>query len=149
MPVSFDTDKKTGKRVTTRLYAPNRKTAAQLQVSSDGGTAVHPQPRPEETAREIRTQAAAPEKDGKATLSRILLLLAVFLIAATAILAIDGNAKVTKIYTQIYELEDQIEEYENKISLLQKEQSSMNDYATINEANREAGRVMNWDMNED
>lgn len=68
------------------------------------------------------------------------------MIAATAILAIDGSARVAKIYTQINSLQEEIESYENQISLLQKEQSSLNDYTTINEANREAGRIMNWDL---
>ena len=106
---------------------------------------MRPQPKAE-AAEKVRAQATAPKKDKQEALSRVLLLLTVFLIAATAILAIDGSARVAKIHTQINSLQEEIESYENQISLLQKEQSSLNDYTTINEANREAGRIMNWDL---
>ena len=39
------------------------------------------------------------------------------------------------------------ETLEEKISLLRKEQSTLNDYATINEANQSVGRVMSWNDN--
>ena len=144
MEVSFDTEKRGANAPATRIYAPTHKSAVELKVMSEEGTAVRPQPKAE--AEKVRAQATAPKKDKQEALSRVLLLLTVFLIAATAILAIDGSARVAKIHTQINSLQEEIESYENQISLLQKEQSSLNDYTTINEANREAGRIMNWDL---
>lgn len=144
MEVSFDTEKRGANAPATWIYAPTHKSAVELKVMSEEGTAVRPQPKAE-AAEKVRAQAA-PKKDKQEALSRVLLLLTVFLIAATAILAIDGSARVAKIYTQINSLQEEIESYENQISLLQKEQSSLNDYTTINEANREAGRIMNWDL---
>lgn len=145
MEVSFDTEKRGANAPATRIYAPTHKSAVELKVMSEEGTAVRPQPKAE-AAEKVRAQVTAPKKDKQEALSRVLLLLTVFLIAATAILAIDGSARVAKIYTQINSLQEEIESYENQISLLQKEQSSLNDYTTINEANREAGRIMNWDL---
>lgn len=145
MEVSFDTEKRGNHAPSTRIYAPTHKSEVELKVMSEEGTAVRPQPKAEE-AEKARAQAAAPKVDRAVILSRLLILLTVFVIAATAILAIDGNAKVAKIYTEIYELQDEIASYENQISLLQKQQSSLNDYATINQANQEAGRTMNWEL---
>ena len=79
--------------------------------------------------------------------SPLLLILSVFLIAATAILAISGSAQIAKIYTEIHSLEDDIATYKENISLLRKQQSTLNDYATINEANQSVGRVMSWNDN--
>lgn len=145
MEVSFDTEKRGNHAPSTRIYAPTHKSEVELKVMSEEGTAVRPQPKAE-AAQKVREQAAAPQVDRAAMLSRLLLLLTVFMIAATAILAIDGSAKVAKIYTEIYELQDEIESYENQISLLEKEQSSLNDYTTINQANQDAGRTMNWEL---
>lgn len=145
MEVSFDTEKRGNHAPSTRIYAPTHKSEVELKVMSEERTAVRPQPRAEE-AQKAREQATAPRVDKAALLSRLLLLLTVFMIAATAILAIDGSAKVAKIYTEIYELQDEIESYENQISLLEKEQSSLNDYTTINQANQDAGRTMNWEL---
>lgn len=145
MEVSFDTEKRGNHAPSTRIYAPTHKSEVELKVMSEEGTAVRPQPKAE-AAQKAREQAAAPKVDRAAVLSKFLLLLTVFMIAATAILAIDGSAKVAKIYTEIYELQDEIESYENQISLLEKEQSSLNDYTTINQANQDAGRTMNWEL---
>ena len=71
----------------------------------------------------------------------------VFLIAGTAILAISGSAQIAKIYTEIHSLDSEISSYKEKISLLRKEQSTLNDYTTINEANQNVGRVMSWNDN--
>ena len=102
---------------------------------------VYPQPRQKDIAAE---QAVEVEKPKVPVYSRILMILAVFLIAGTAILAINGSAQIAKIYTEIHTLEREISSYKEKISLLRKEQSTMNDYATINEANQNVGRVMSW-----
>lgn len=145
MEVSFDTEKRGNHAPSTRIYAPTHKSEVELKVLSEEGTAVRPQPKAE-AAEKARAQAAAPRVDKADLLSRLLLLITVFMIAATAILAIDGNARVAKIYTEIYELQDEITSYENQISLLEKEQSALNDYTTINQANQDAGRTMNWEL---
>lgn len=146
MEVTFDTDKRGGRGPVTRIYVPTDKTSSELRLESDGETVLRPQPRvvlAEQKA--AAAKAAAREVPKTPVYSYILLLLAVFMIAGTAILAIAGNAKVANIYKEIYSVENEIDEYSEKISMLKKEQSSLNDYATINNANREAGRTMNWD----
>ena len=50
-------------------------------------------------------------------------------------------------YTLKLMREDIETSYKEKISLLRKEQSTLNDYATINEANQNVGRVMSWNDN--
>ena len=92
-------------------------------------------------------QAVEVERPKVPIYSRILMILAVFLIAGTAILAISGSAQIAKIYTEIHTLESEISSYKEKISLLRKEQSMLNDYTTINEANQNVGRVMSWNDN--
>lgn len=145
MEVSFDTDKRGGKAPITRIYAPSDKSYATLQLEADEDTPLRPQPEfyrqtEEEKAEKVRT----PQKQKTPVYSYILLILSVFVIAITALLAINGNTKVASIYKNIYSVRDEIAEYEEKISMLKKEQSSLNDYATINNANQEAGRTMNW-----
>ena len=105
---------------------------------------VYPQPREKDLEAE---QAVELPKPKVPVYSRILMILAVFLIAATAILAISGSAQIAKIYTEIHSLDSEISSYKEKISLLRKEQSTLNDYATINEANQNVGRVMSWNDN--
>ena len=105
---------------------------------------VYPQPREKDVAVE---QAVEVERPKVPIYSRILMILAVFLIAGTAILAISGSAQIAKIYTEIHSLDSEISSYKEKISLLRKEQSTLNDYATINEANQNVGRVMSWNDN--
>lgn len=146
MDVTFDTDKRGGRAPQTRIYAPSSKSSSELRFESDEVSALHPQPRVvlEEREQE-RKRAKGREKAKTPVYSYILLMLSVFLIAATAIIAISGNAKVADIYKEIYSVEDEIADYNEQISMLKKEQSSLNDYATINTANEEAGRTMNWD----
>ena len=130
MEVSFDTEKKNGTGApVTRIYAPSHRNA---------------QPREKDLEAE---QAVEAEKPKVPVYSQILMILAVFLIAATAILAINGSAQIAKIYTEIHSLDSEISSYKEKISLLRKEQSTLNDYATINEANQNVGRVMSWNDN--
>ena len=105
---------------------------------------VYPQPREKDLEAE---QAVELPKPKVPVYSRILMILAVFLIAGTAILAISGSAQIAKIYTEIHSLDSEISSYKEKISLLRKEQSTLNDYTTINEANQNVGRVMSWNDN--
>ena len=147
MEVAFDTEKHTGSGApVTRIYAPSHRNGPEVRVVEEVAESlpVYPQPREKDIEAE---QAVEVEKPKVPVYSRILMILAVFLIAATAILAISGSAKIAKIYTDIHSLESEISSYKEKISLLRKEQSTLNDYATINEANQNVGRVMSWNDN--
>ena len=147
MEVSFDTEKKNGTGApVTRIYAPSHRNGPEVRMIEEGAEnlPVYPQPREKDLEAE---QAVELPKPKVPVYSRILMILAVFLIAATAILAISGSAQIAKIYTEIHSLDSEISSYKEKISLLRKEQSTLNDYATINEANQNVGRVMSWNDN--
>ena len=144
MEVSFDTEKHNGSGApVTRIYAPSHRNGPEVMIVEEAAEnlPVYPQPREKDLAAE---QAVEKEKPRVPVYSRILMILAVFLIAGTAILAISGSAQIAKIYTEIHSLESEISSYKEKISLLRKEQSTLNDYTTINEANQNVGRVMSW-----
>lgn len=147
MEVSFDTEKQNGTGApVTRIYAPSRRNGPEVRMIEEAAEnlPVYPQPREKELAEQTEVEVEKPKVP---IYSRILMILAVFLIAATAILAIGGSAQVAKIYTEIHALDSEISSYKEKISLLKKEQSTLNDYATINEANQSVGRVMSWNDN--
>ena len=147
MEVSFDTEKHNGAGApVTRIYAPSHRTGPDVRMIEEVAERlpVYPQPREKDIEEEQMVEVERPKVP---ILSRILLIMAVFLIAATAILAISGSAQIAKIYTEIHTLESDISSYKEKISLLRKEQSTMNDYATINEANQSVGRIMSWNDN--
>ena len=147
MEVSFDTEKHNGTGApVTRIYAPSRGRGPEVRMIEEVAESlpVYPQPREKDVAVE---QAVEVERPKVPIYSRILMILAGFLIAGTAILAISGSAQIAKIYTEIHTLESEISSYKEKISLLRKEQSMLNDYTTINEANQNVGRVMSWNDN--
>ena len=147
MEVSFDTEKHNGTGApVTRICAPSRGRGPEVRMIEEVAESlpVYPQPREKDVAVE---QAVEVERPKVPIYSRILMILAVFLIAGTAILAISGSAQIAKIYTEIHTLESEISSYKEKISLLRKEQSMLNDYTTINEANQNVGRVMSWNDN--
>jgi cell division protein FtsL len=144
MEVSFDTEKHSGTGApVTRIYAPSHRNGPEVRMVEEvaENLPVYPQPRENDIEAE---QAIEVEKPKVPIYSRILMILAVFLIAGTAIIAISGSAQIAKIYTEIHALDSEISSYKEKISLLRKEQSMLNDYTTINEANQNAGRVMSW-----
>ena len=147
MEVSFDTEKHNGAGApVTRIYAPSHRNGPEVRMIEEAAEnlPVYPQPREKDLEAE---QAVELPKPKVPVYSRILMILAVFLIAATAILAISGSAQIAKIYTEIHSLDSEISSYKEKISLLRKEQSTLNDYATINEANQNVGRVMSGNDN--
>ena len=147
MEVSFDTEKKNGTGApVTRIYAPSHRNGPEVRLIEEAAEnlPVYPQPREKDLEAE---QAVEAEKPKVPVYSQILMILAVFLIAATAILAINGSAQIAKIYSEIHSLDSETSSYKEKISLLRKEQSTLNDYATINEANQNVGRVMSWNDN--
>ena len=144
MEVSFDTEKRNGTGApVTRIYAPSHRNGPEVRMIEEAAEnlPVYPQPREKDLEEETVVEVAKPKVP---VYSRILMILAVFLIAGTAILAISGSAQIAKIYTEIHSLETEISSYKEKISLLRKEQSTLNDYTTINEANQNVGRVMSW-----
>ena len=147
MEVSFDTEKHNGAGApVTRIYAPSHRNGPEVRMIEEAAEnlPVYPQPREKDLEAE---QAVELPKPKVPVYSRILMILAVFLIAGKAILAISGSAQIAKIYTEIHSLDSEISSYKEKISLLRKEQSTLNDYATINEANQNVGRVMSWNDN--
>ena len=147
MEVSFDTEKHNGAGApVTRIYAPSHRNGPEVRMIEEAAEnlPVYPQPREKDLEAE---QAVELPKPKVPVYSRILMILAVFLIAGTAILAISGSAQIAKIYTEIHSLDSEISSYKEKISLLRKEQSTLKDYATINEANQNVGRVMSWNDN--
>jgi len=147
MEVSFDTEKHNGTGApVTRLYSPARRNGPEVRMVEEAAEnlPVYPQPREKDIEAEESVEIRRPRVP---IYSRILMILSVFLIAATAILAISGSAQIAKIYTEIHTLEKDIADYKEDISLLRKEQSTLNDYATINEANQNVGRVMSWNDN--
>ena len=147
MEVSFDTEKHNGAGApVTRIYAPSHRNGPEVRMIEEAAEnlPVYPQPREKDLEEEVVVEAPKPKVP---IYSQILMILAVFLIAGTAILAISGSAQVAKIYTEIHSLDSEISSYKEKISLLRKEQSTLNDYATINEANQNVGRVMSWNDN--
>ena len=72
------------------------------------------------------------------------LLLSVFAIAATTLFALFGAAEYARIISETAAVNSEIDSYNEQISQLRKSQSSMNDFATINEICRERGMTMNW-----
>ena len=147
MEVSFDTEKHNGAGApVTRIYAPSHRNGPEVRMIEEAAENLPVYPQPQEKDLEAE-QAVELPKPKVPVYSRILMILAVFLIAGTAILAISGSAQIAKIYTEIHSLDSEISSYKEKISLLRKEQSTLNDYATINEANQNVGRVMSWNDN--
>ena len=147
MAASFATETHNGAGApVTRIYAPSHRNGPEVRMIEEAAEnlPVYPQPREKDLEAE---QAVELPKPKVPVYSRILMILAVFLIAGTAILAISGSAQIAKIYTEIHTLESEISSYKEKISLLRKEQSMLNDYTTINEANQNVGRVMSWNDN--
>ena len=147
MEVSFDTEKHNGAGApVTRIYAPSHRNGPEVRMIEEAAENLPVYPQTQEKDLEAE-QAVELPKPKVPVYSRILMILAVFLIAGTAILAISGSAQIAKIYTEIHSLDSEISSYKEKISLLRKEQSTLNDYATINEANQNVGRVMSWNDN--
>ncbi len=98
-------------------------------------------PQPTRTARKkrsVRTEVRLT------TMSKVLILLSVFVIAATALFALFGAADYSRIISDTATVNKEIESYNQQISQLKKTQSSMNDFATINEVCRRLGMTMNW-----
>ena len=139
MDVSFDRDPRKIHNPQTRIFSPTQ-TGTPAPVLEDASMPVRPQPTKEErTAKKTRMIVRL------STSSKVLILLSVFAIAATALLALFGSAEYARIVSDTATVNSEIETYNEQISQIRKSQSSMNDFATINEICRNRGMTMNWD----
>ncbi len=138
MDVSFDRNRRKIRNPQTRIFSPTQ-SGTPTPVLEDASMPVRPQPGKEETAeKKVRTVVRLTAS------SKILILLSVFAIAATALFALFGSAEYAKIISDTATVNSEIETYNEQISQLKKSQSSMNDFATINEICRQRGMTMNW-----
>jgi cell division protein FtsL len=138
MDVQFDDDLKKSGSAKTRIYSPS-KTGNPTPVLEDTSMPIRPQPdRTPRKKRSVRTEMRLT------TMSKILILLSVFTIAATALFALFGAADYARIISETASVNKEIESYNQQISQLKKTQSSMNDFATINEVCRRLGMTMSW-----
>ncbi len=138
MDVQFDDDLKKGGSAKTRIYSPT-KTGTPTPVLEDTSMPIRPQPTcTARKKRSVRTEVRLT------TMSKVLILLSVFVIAATALFALFGAADYSRIISDTATVNKEIESYNQQISQLKKTQSSMNDFATINEVCRRLGMTMNW-----
>ena len=138
MDVQFDEDRQKVTSAKTRLYSPS-KTGDPTPILEDPSMPIRPQPTREtrKKRREVREIRLSP-------MSKILILLSIFVIAATALFGLFGAAEYAKIISDTASVNKEIDNYNDQISQLKKTQSSMNDFATINEVCRRLGMTMNW-----
>ncbi len=138
MDVRFDDDLKKSGSAKTRIYSPT-KTGRPTPVLEDTSMPIRPQP--EKTPRKNRSVRTEMRLT---TMSKILILLSIFAIAGTALFALFGAADYARIVSETASVNKEIESYNQQISQLKKTQSSMNDFATINEVCRRLGMTMSW-----
>lgn len=138
MEVQFDNDKRTIQNPKTRVYSPSRVGRPQKELE-DASMPIRPQyeAKEEETvSTRVRYQLS--------TMSKVLILLAVFVVALTALFALFGSAEYAEIITETSRVESDIAEYEEMMSQVLKDQSSMNDYSSINDVCVARGMTMVW-----
>lgn len=138
MDVSFDRNTRKIRNPQTRIFSPNG-TATPAPALEDATMPVRPQPgREAKASQRVRTFVRLT------TSSKILILLSVFAVAATALVALFGAAEYAQIISDTAAVNTEIETYNEQISQIRKSQSSMNDFATIYETCRQRGMTMNW-----
>lgn len=138
MDVQFDEESPRTGSAKTRIYSPN-KAGSPTPVLEDASMPIRPQPsRETQKKRSVRTEVRLT------TASKVLILLSVFVIAATALFALTGAADYARIISDTATVTKEIDSYNDQISQIRKTQSSMNDFATINEVCRRLGMTMNW-----
>ena len=138
MDVQFDEERPKGRNAKTRLYSPN-KTGNPTPILEDSTMPIRPQP-----TRETRARRRETKELRLTTTSKVLILLSVFVIAATALFGLFGAAEYAQIISDTASVNKEIESYNDQISQIRKTQSSMNDFATINDVCRRLGMTMNW-----
>ena len=138
MDVQFDEDRQKATSAKTRLYSPS-KTGDPTPILEDPSMPIPPQP-----TRETRKKRKEIREIRLTSMSKILILLSIFVVAATALFGLFGAAEYAKIISDTASVNSEIESYNDQISQIRKTQSSMNDFATINEICRKLGMTMNW-----
>lgn len=138
MEVQFDKNRHKISNPKTRIFSPTQ-TGSPTPVLEDASMPVRPQPRTE-TKQKSKVKTVLR----MTTSSKVLILLSVFTIAATALFALFGAAEYARIISDTASVNSEIDSYNEQISQLKKTQSSMNDFATINEVCRSRGMTMNW-----
>jgi hypothetical protein len=139
MEVKFDNGKHKIVNPTTQVYRPVRRGDKRI-VSED--TPIPVRTHPEEaspTVSLLRSEVRLSD------LSKVMVLISVFLIALTALLSLFGSAEYARITANIATIESDIESYQQQISQVKKTQSSMNDYRSIYDACVERGMQMVWE----
>ncbi len=138
MDVRFDEDRQKSTAAKTRLYSPT-KTGDPTPILEDPAMPIRPQPSRETTGkRRIKKELRLTPT------SKVLILLSIFAIAATALFGLSGAAEYAKIISDTAAVNKEIDNYTDQISQIRKTQSSMNDFATINEVCRGLGMTMSW-----
>jgi cell division protein FtsL len=138
MDVRFNDERQRSGGAKTRIYSPTQ-TGNPTPVLEDSSMPIRPQP-----TREPRKKRAVRTEVRLTSASKILILLSVFVIAATALFALFGAADYARIVSNTNAVNKEIDTLNEQISQLQKMQSSMNDFATINDVCRTLGMTMNW-----
>lgn len=139
MDVQFNDDLPKPGSAKTRIYSPN-KSGSPTPVLEDASMPIRPQP----TREPIKKKANVRTEVRLTSASKVLILLSVFVIAATALFALFGAADYARIVSDTAAVNKEIDSYNEQISQIKKSQSSMNDFATINEVCRRLGMTMNW-----
>ncbi len=130
------------KAASTRVWAPTRHDKIEL-LENDTPQAKIVQPQPTE---EDLNPVVVNRREPLPMSSKVLIILSLFLFAGTAILGLSGSAEISAIHSQITTIDSDITTYEENISQLKKDQNALNDYSSINDVNRRAGRTMIWDV---
>lgn len=138
MDVRFDKKPHKISNPQTRIYSPTQ-TGDPTPVLEDTSMPIRPQPR-----KEARVETNVRTEIRLSASSKVLILLAVFVIAATALFGLFGAAQYARVISDTSAVNSEIDTYNEQISQLKKSQSSMNDFATINEVCRSRGMTMNW-----
>jgi cell division protein FtsL len=138
MDVRFNDERQKSGGAKTRIYSPTQ-TGNPTPVLEDSSMPIRPQP-----TRQPRKKRAARTEVRLTSASKILILLSVFVIAATALFALFGAADYARIISNTNAVNKEIDTLNEQISQLKKTQSSMNDFATINDVCRTLGMTMNW-----
>jgi len=139
MDVQFDEDLRKDGTAKTRIYSPT-KTGTPTPVLEDASMPIRPQP-----TKTVRAKRRSAHTEVRLTSSsKLLILLSVFAIAATALVALFGAAEYAQVVSDTASVNSEIESYNEQISQIRKSQSSMNDFSTINEVCRALGMTMNW-----
>ncbi len=139
MDVQFNDDLPKPGSAKTRIYSPN-KSGSPTPVLEDASMPIRPQP----TREPVKKKANVRTEVRLTSASKVLILLSVFVIAATALFALFGAADYARIVSDTAAVNKEIDSYNEQISQIKKSQSSMNDFATINEVCRRLGMTMNW-----